>query len=129
MFVFKPVSTIGPLLVLALTTLSGCDKAPQVSYSKNVRPIIDEHCLECHKVGGEGEKKSGLNLETYADMMKGTKFGPMIVPGDSFGSNLVVLIEGRADESIHMPRSEHGPLSEAEIETIKNWIDQGALEN
>ena len=129
MFAFKPISTAGPLLILALTTLPGCQKTPQVSYSQDVKPIIEEHCLKCHKIGGEGEEKSGLNMETYAALMKGTKFGPMVVPGDSFGSNLVILIEGRADPSIHMPRDEHGPLSEAEIGTIKQWIDQGALEN
>lgn len=129
MFAFKPISTAAPLVILALTAMSGCEKAPQVSYSKDVKPIIDEHCMKCHEAGGEGEIKSGLNMETYANLMKGTKFGPMIVPGDAFGSNLVVLIEGRADPSIHMPRDEHGPLSEAEIATIKNWIDQGAQEN
>ena len=129
MFVSKPISAVVPLLILGVFALPGCDRTSPVSYSKDVRPIIDEHCMKCHKAGGEGEEKSGLNMETYADLMKGTKFGPMIVPGDAFGSNLIVLIEGRADPSIHMPRDEHGPLSEPEIATIKNWIEQGALEN
>ncbi len=129
MFASKSISAVVPLLMLGLAALPGCDNTTKVSYSKDVRPILDEHCLKCHEAGGEGEEKSGLNMETYANLMKGTKFGPMIVPGDSFGSNLVVLIEGRADPSIHMPRDEHGPLSESEIATIKTWIDQGALEN
>jgi uncharacterized membrane protein len=109
--------------------VAGCDSAATVSYSKDVRPIIDGHCMECHKIGGKGESKSGLSMESYDDLMKGTKFGPMITPGDSFGSNLIILIEGRADPSIYMPKGKHGPLTKEEIELIKKWIDQGAQNN
>ena len=60
--------------------------------------------------------------------MKGTKFGPVIVAGDSFNSTLIVLVEGRADPSIAMPHEGPG-LSKDEIEALKSWIDQGALDN
>ena len=53
----------------------------------------------------------------------------MIVPGDSEGSNLIVLMEGRADPSISMPHGSAKPVGSADIETIRRWIDQGAKKN
>jgi hypothetical protein len=61
--------------------------------------------------------------------MQGTRNGPMVIPGDSMGSNLVVLMEGRADPSIKMPHGTRIKVSAAEIETVKTWIDQGAEDN
>ncbi len=116
-------------LALLPLALAGCDQFGQVSYSKDIRPILDEACMRCHEVGGEGQEKSGLSMETYEDLMKGTKYGPMIVPGDSLTSNLVILIEGRSDPSIYMPKGEHGPLTKKQIDLIRKWIDQGAKNN
>ena len=40
--------------ILALTVqLLGCAD-PVVSYSTDVQPIFDEHCIECHDRSGEG---------------------------------------------------------------------------
>jgi hypothetical protein len=61
--------------------------------------------------------------------MKGTKFGPVVKPGDSFTSALVMLVEGRADPSLRMPHDEGDKPSEKEIELVKAWIDQGAPNN
>ena len=60
--------------------------------------------------------------------MKGTNFGAVVIPGDSFVSNLIVLVEGRAHSSIAMPH-EGKRMSEEEIGTLKAWIDQGAQDN
>jgi hypothetical protein len=68
-------------------------------------------------------------MATYDDLLKGTSGGAMIVPGDSEGSNLLVLMEGRADPSISMPHGSKGSVSKADIDTIRRWIDQGAKKN
>ena len=114
-------------LAAAPLALTAC-KGKTVSYSEDVKPILDQYCLECHREGGQGQVASGLSMENYASLMRGTRNGPMIIPGDSLGSNLVVLIEGRADPSIQMP---HGRdrIPQAKIDTIKTWIDQGAKNN
>jgi hypothetical protein len=113
-------------LVLAL---SGCAREEAVSFSRDVKPIIDQNCLACHRLGGEGFQASGFSMVTYDDLMKGTKFGPMIISGDSAGSNMVVLMEGRADPSISMPHGAMEPVKKADIEIIRLWIDQGAKNN
>ena len=87
------------------------------------------NCIACHQAGGAGEQASGFSMVSYEDLMKGTQFGPMIVPGDSLGSNMLVLMEGRADPSISMPHGNMKPVPQAEIETIRRWIEQGAKNN
>jgi len=112
-----------------LTTLTGCAREEAISFSKNVKPIIDQNCLACHRQGGEGFQASGFSMATYDDLMKGTKFGPMVISGDSAGSNLIVLMEGRADPSISMPHGSMDPVARKDIETIRLWVDQGAKNN
>ena len=109
--------------------LTGCAREEAVSFSQDVKPIIDKNCLACHKEGGEGFEASGFSMVTYDDLMKGTKFGPMIISGDSAGSNMIVLMEGRADPSISMPHGTLDPVRKADIETLRLWVDQGAKNN
>ena len=55
-----------------------------------------------------------------------TDSGGVIEPGDSDASYLVDRVEDEDDET-RMPPPEHGPpLSDAEAETLRQWIDQGA---
>ena len=72
---------------------------------------------------------SGFSMMSYDDLMKGTQFGPMVIAGDSEGSNMVVLMEGRADPSISMPHGSTKRVPKADIDTIRAWIDQGAKNN
>ena len=117
-------------LPIALTSaLTGCAREEAVSFSQDVKPIIDKNCLACHKEGGEGYEASGFSMVTYDNLMKGTKFGPMIISGDSAGSNMIVLMEGRADPSISMPHGSMDPVRKADIETLRLWVDQGAKNN
>ncbi|MEO6974955.1 MAG: hypothetical protein ABI144_03635, partial [Gallionella sp.] len=74
-------------------------------------------------------EKSGLDMSTYQSLMKGTKFGSVIKPGDSFTSILIQVIEGRAHESIKMPFSMRGGLTRDKIEILKKWVNQGANDN
>ena len=100
-----------------------------VSYKSDVYPILHDYCLNCDEPGGKGYEASGLDMTTYASLMKGTKYGAVIKPGDRFSSVLVQLIEGRAHPAIKMPFELKGGLPGRKIETIKSWIAQGAKDN
>jgi len=123
--------TSGKLAALCVfpLALAACGGEPTVSFSQDVQPILNKHCVECHQAGGQGEVASGLDLTGYEGLMKGTRNGPMVIAGDVEGSNLVVLIEGRADPSIRMPHGKKEPVSKADIQTIRLWISQGAKNN
>ncbi len=100
----------------------------QLSYSQDIAPIFRGWCVSCHQPGGEGYERSGLDLRTYQGLMKGTKFGPMIIPGQPDISNLIVLIDGRASPTIRMPYK-HKPLPDCLRQNIWTWIFQGAKDN
>ena len=109
---------------MLLFPLSALSEAP-LSFAKAVRPILDANCLTCHKPGGIGYERSGLDMRSYAGLMKGTKYGKVILPGDSYNSVLVQLIEHRANPTISMPFHKQS-LTPSEITTITRWIDEGA---
>jgi hypothetical protein len=101
----------------------------EISYKNDVYPILHDYCLNCHEPGGKGYMKSGLDMTTYQSLMKGTNFGAVIKPGDSFTSILIELVEGRAHPSIKMPFGMDGGLAKDKIETLKTWVNQGARNN
>ena len=122
----KRTAILGATLLLIL---AGCEGSGSVTYSRDVQPILADNCLSCHQPGGAGYEASGFDMTTFDGLMKGTKFGPMIIPGDAEGSNLVVLMEGRADPSISMPHGGLDKVPQSQIDLIRRWIDQGAKKN
>ena len=115
------------LLVSSALLLAACGEK-EVSYTADIQPILQQYCVECHAEGGKGSEKSGLVLTSYASVMKGTRFGSIIKPGDALSSTLVMLVEGRADPSIKMPHGKES-LPKEKIELLKQWVAQGAKNN
>ena len=116
-------------LMALLAIGAGCTR--EVSFKNDIFPIFQERCMACHAPGAPGCVASGLSLATYDSLMKGTKYGPMIISGHSLDSNLLTLVKHQADPSIAMPRSltpgePSGWLQPEQINLIEKWINQGA---
>jgi hypothetical protein len=81
----------------------------------------DRRCIECHRPAGQGYEKSGFDLTTYEGLMKGTKYGSMVVPGNPDMSNLMLLLDWKASPELNMP---HGKkqLSTCDRDAIREWI-------
>ncbi len=124
------VMAAGPLCGLTLPgpARAAGPKQPPTSFKEDVLPIFQVHCVSCHTPGGEGYKASGLDLTNYQGVMKGTKYGPMVVPGNPDGSNLMLLVDWRASPKLRMP---HGKkqLSTGDRDSIRTWIREGAKDN
>jgi hypothetical protein len=120
------IITVSEMLA-ATIALTGCGPGA-VSYKNDVQPILAKNCLECHMPGNPGTEASGLDMSSYESLMKGTKFGPVVKPGDPFTSALNMLVEGRAHPSLRMP---HGrpKLPDKDIQLLKTWVAQGAKNN
>lgn len=116
--------------VLALTPTNKASAAPrsQLSYSEDIAPIFRGWCISCHQPGGQGYKASGVDLRSYDGLMKGTKFGPVVIPGKPDGSTLIALISGQTSPKIRMP-FHHKPLPNRLVENVWAWIFQGAKKN
>ena len=134
----KPLFAVGAVLTMTLA-VGGAVILPGhpnrvyaantgISFKDDVFPIFKGRCIDCHQPGGEGYEKSGLDLRTYAGVMKGTKFGAMVVPGNPDTSNLVWLLDWKASPELRMP---HGnkKLSICDRDAIREWIRQGAKDN
>lgn len=126
------VMPLAVLLVIA-AGLAACDKVEQlqlqkVTYADDVGPILQKHCAECHVAGQQGAVTSGFLMDSYESVMKGSRFGSVIDPGSAISSSLYILVSGKADLTISMPHGKD-PLSAEEIETIRVWIENGAVEN
>ena len=110
--------------------MAGCAARQTISYHRDVYPILETNCVECHRPpGGKGYLKTRLSMESYQDLMQGTRYGPVIVPGDSTRSIFNMLVEGRADASLRMPHQRDEPLTPLEIGILRQWVDQGARDN
>ncbi|HYW04439.1 MAG TPA: c-type cytochrome domain-containing protein [Gammaproteobacteria bacterium] len=119
------------LLSLAALLAASCSSTPQqrqVSFQHDVQPILQKNCVSCHQPGGIGYERSGVDLRSYQGVMKGTKYGAVVEPRHAYTSNLMVLVEGRADPSIRMPYHKQA-LVQADIDTLREWINQGAKDN
>ena len=103
-----------------------CAQQQQISYAEDIVPILKGWCVSCHQPGGEGYEHSGFDVRTYQSVMKGTKFGPMVIPNRPDESNLVVMVDGKAD--IRMP-FKHKALPSCLRQNIWTWIFQGAEDN
>ena len=103
-------------------------QGPRTSFAEDVFPIFKGRCIDCHRPGGQGYEASGLDLTTYEGVMKGTKHGPMVIPGDAESSNLMWLLDWRAGPELRMP---HGTkkLSTCDRNEIRRWIMEGAKNN
>jgi uncharacterized membrane protein len=118
-----------PVAVVCLAAAAGCERNAVVSYSKDVVPILDKHCKTCHVPGQPGYVVSGFELASYETLMKGTQYGPVVLPGDPLTSVLVMLIEGRVDPTLKMPHGNASVPTKEEILTIRRWVEQGARNN
>ena len=97
----------------------------KISYYKDVRPIFQQNCQGCHQPAKAG---GGYTMTVYADMLnKGDREKPGVVPGKPEQSFLVALIRPLNGKS-EMPRGKE-PLPEPQIQTIVDWIAQGAIDD
>ncbi len=117
----ESLAGFGPALLclLSIFAVPLTSPAADILFSKEVRPILEQKCLECH---GTDTPMSNLDLRTRQGMLKGGVRGAAVIPGDSSESRVYLQISGT--EGPVMPMG--GALSDDEILTLKDWINQGA---
>ena len=94
----------------------------QVSFVKEVAPILQSKCAGCHD---DETSEGGYRVDSFNLLQRaGDSEKSPIVPGASDKSELFLRLIV-SDESTRMP-AESDPLSAKEIETIKQWIDNQA---
>jgi WD40 repeat protein len=105
---------------------SKADKpSPTVSYFRDVRPIFQVHCLGCHQ---PAKAMGEFVMADFERLLKGGESEQAaIVAGKPDESNLLAQITpdgGKAE----MPKDKE-PLSEDQIQKIRTWIAEGAVDD
>jgi hypothetical protein len=114
--------TAAALLGLSFASLaSAAEPAGLVLFEKKVRPVLVEHCYQCHSARAK-KVRAGLVVDSRAGLLKGGDSGPALVPGAPEKSLLIqVLLHGDAG---NMPPK--GKLPDAVIADLKEWVKMGA---
>lgn len=107
------------LCCLAAATAS----AEPVDFVRDVRPILQKHCYECH--AGE-VRKSGLRLDVRSEALQGGEiYGAAIVAGKPSESPLWTFV---GDPAADLTMPPEGPaLTAAEVDLLRRWIEEGAI--
>ena len=113
--------------ILALSLLSASifaaesPSATPLTFNRDIRPILSDKCFACH--GFDPKKREAkLRLDIREDALKSKAF----VPGKGSESEIIKRILTQDEDDLMPPTKSHKTLSDAEKETLKRWVDQGA---
>lgn len=99
----------------------------EISYSKEVAPILDKFCATCHNE--DEDHPSQLFMDSYESLMKGGKHGQAVKPGNAKESLLMQKMDAEPPFGKKMPPSKKLIPTAEQIEVLRQWIDQGAKKN
>ena len=97
--------------------------AAPVSFHKDIRPLLDAHCVMCHSADA---RSGGFQVTSVAAIEKGGKKGAAVIPGKPDASPLVQYLSGQ-----RQPRMPKGmpALSATDVAVFRNWIAEGAKDD
>ncbi len=99
-------------------SVSQSEPAPPLDFARDVFPILQKYCLECH---GPEKQEEDFRVD-HANVLLTEDY---VAPGDGANSRLYEVLVSVDDD--HMPPPEEEiQVPEQDIATIKTWIDQGA---
>ncbi len=115
-----PISNPVPIYVPQTPTPAPTDASAGLTgpftWDGAIGNLLSVKCQACHS---SGIASKGLDLTSFASVMKGSSDGPVIIPGDATNSKLIL-----GQEKGNHP----GQLSPAELQAVIEWIQAGAPE-
>src|SRR5439155_21910157 len=110
------------LIFVGTATAAELSKEHVEFFEKRIRPVLVEHCYECHSAQSE-KLKGKLLLDNRESARKGGETGPAVVPGDADAS---LLVQALRYENFEMPPK--GKLPAQTIADFEKWIKEGAAD-
>ncbi|MFK7845383.1 MAG: DUF1549 domain-containing protein, partial [Rhodothermales bacterium] len=94
----------------------------EISYNRDVRPILNDKCLACH---GGVRQAGGFSLLFAEEALRPNESGkPAFIPGEPDASELIRRV--RHDDPEERMPLDHPALSDEEIDILEQWIAEGA---
>lgn len=113
-----------PCVVLVwLSLLTGAERvsAAEVSFSRDIQPVLARNCFACHGPD-EGERQAELRL----DLRESAVSSGAIVPGAPDQSELIRRVFSTDPEVQMPPPRAHAVVTDAQKELLRQWIAEGA---
>jgi len=113
----------------------GVRQKNDVSYKKDVEPLLQRYCMPCH--AEENSNKSDLFLDSHALLMEGGEHGAAVFPGHPEKSGLILKLAETPPYGERMPLQSRRKLktsppkylTEEEVNLLRRWISEGAKDN
>lgn len=116
---------LGAAVLVTGAVWSGPAAAEPLSFNRDIRPILSEHCFQCHGPD-PAARKAKLRLDQPEAAMADLDGHAAIVPGHPEQSALVARITQTDPDEIMPPPSAKKPLSAEQIAKLQTWIAEGA---
>lgn len=122
----KQLLVIGMVITVVMTLRQQDLAADYVQFNRDVRPILAEHCWQCHGPDA-GARQAGLRLDVRENAIQPVESGAIaIVPRAPLRSELLRRVKAE-DPSERMPPVDSlPPLSATQIAILVKWIEEGA---
>lgn len=111
--------------LLQLLLLSTLLAHAEISFNRDIRPILSDNCYSCHGFDPE-TRKAGLRLDTEEGLKKDLGGYFTVVPGDPDDSELYLRLIDKHPRIVMPPPETHKKLTAQQIQKIRRWIEQGA---
>lgn len=108
------------LLSAAVTLILRADAAP-LRFNHDIRPILSDNCFRCHGPD-KNQRKKGLRLDVREEALAKKAF----VPGKPDESKIIEHIFSKDPDEVMPPPDSNKTLTEAQKNTLKRWIAEGA---
>jgi len=113
-----------PALVAALVFALSVGAA-EVSFNRDVRPILAENCYHCHGFD-PSHRKGKLRLDTFDGATAERDGRRAITPGAPEASEAWLRVTSPHDDEVMPPRESHKTLTAEQKEMLRRWIAGGA---
>ncbi|MEO6786161.1 MAG: DUF1549 domain-containing protein, partial [Chthoniobacteraceae bacterium] len=115
-----------PALLPCIIAAARLHAADAPDFSRDVRPILSQHCFKCHGPDDKA-RKGGLRLDLRESAVKETKSGGIaLVPGKPDQSELVARIFSTDEDELMPPPAAKRELTPAQKDILRRWVAAGA---
>lgn len=102
-----------------------CAAASAVDFARDIRPILNDHCLHCHGPD-PASRKAGLRLDLPEEAFKARHGVAAIVPGDPEASEALRRVISADPAEVMPPPEMNKALDPAQVALLRAWIAEGA---
>lgn len=120
-----------PMKLNHLITLCAAASLPSnafalLDFNRDIRPILSDNCFACHGFDAH-TRKADLRLDTPEGAYAVVDGVQAVKPGSPEKSSIIERIESKDEDEVMPPPESHKKLTAQQVETLKQWIKEGAV--